>query len=52
MQVEDGLVRAVQSMYMACEVRVKVREKHSRWFKVDQGVRQSCTYSPWLFKCS
>ena len=28
---------------------MKVREKHSEWFKVDLGVRQGCTLSPWLF---
>ena len=48
-QVEEGLVRAVQSLYMECEARVKVGEKQSEWFNVDQGVRQGCTLSPWLF---
>ena len=48
-QAGEGLVRAVQSLYMECEVRVKVEEKHSKCFKVDQGVRQGCTLSPWLF---
>ena len=48
-QVGEGLVRTVQSLYMKCEVRVKVGEKQSEWFNVDQGVRQGCTLSPWLF---
>ena len=48
-QVGEGLVRAVQSLYMECEARVKVGEKQSEWFNVDQGVRQGCTLSPWLF---
>ena len=48
-QVGEGLVRAVKSLYIECEARVKVGEKHSEWFKVDQGVRQGCTLSPWLF---
>ena len=48
-QVEEGLVRAVQSLYMECEAKVKVGEKYSEWFKMDQGVRQGCTLSPWLF---
>ena len=25
------------------------REKQSKWFKVDQGMRQGCSLSPWLF---
>ena len=48
-QVGEGLVRTVQSLYMECEARVKVGEKQSEWFNVDQGVRQGCTLSPWLF---
>ena len=28
---------------------IKVGEKQSEWFNVDQGVRQGCTLSPWLF---
>ena len=48
-QVGEGLVRAVQSLYMECEARVKVGEKQSEWFNVDQGVKQGCTLSPWLF---
>ena len=48
-QVEEGLVRAVQSLYMECEAKVKVGEKYLEWFKVDQGVKQGCTLSPWLF---
>ena len=35
-----------------CEVRVKVEEKRSEWFKMDQGVRQGCTLSLWLFNVS
>ena len=27
---------------------MKVGEKHSVWFEVEQGVRQGCTLSPWL----
>ena len=48
-QVGEGLVRAVKSLYLECEARVKVGEKHSEWLKVDQRVRQGCTLSPWLF---
>ena len=48
-QVGEGLVRAIQSLYVECEARVKVGGKHSEWFAVEQGVRQGCTLSPWLF---
>ena len=47
-QVEEGLVKAVQSLYMECKVRVQVREKYSE-LKVDQGLKQGCTLWPWLF---
>ena len=47
-QAGEELVRAVESLYMECELRVKVGEKHSEWSKVDQGVRQGSTLSPWL----
>ena len=42
-------MRAVQSLYMEYEARVKVEEKHLEWFKVDQGVRQGCTLSSFVF---
>ena len=45
----DRLVRAVQTMYMECDTRVKMRKKHSEWFTVDQGTRQGCSLSPWVF---
>ena len=48
-QVGEGLVRAIQSLYVECEARVKVGGKHSEWFEVEQGVRQGCILSPWLF---
>ena len=35
--------------YEGCEARVKVGEKHSEWFKDDQGMKQGCTLSLWLF---
>ena len=58
-------MRAVQSsLYMECEARVKVEEKHSEWFTATfrvvcrnirsglnwiMGVRHGCTISPCLF---
>ena len=48
-QVEEGLVSAVQSLYMECEAKMKVGEQYSEWLKVDQGVRLGCILLPWLF---
>ena len=48
-QVGEELLKAIQSLYVNCEARVKVGEKHSEWFEVVQGMRQRCTLSPWLF---
>ena len=48
-QVGEGLLKAIQSLYVNCEARVKVGEKHTEWFEVKQGVRQGCTLSSWLF---
>ena len=28
---------------------MKMRKKHSAWFKVDLDTRQGCSLSPWLF---
>ena len=44
-----GVCGAIQYLYMNCEVRARVGERHSERFEVDQGVRQGCTLSPWLF---
>ena len=47
--IRGSLVKAVRSMYVNCEACVKVQGGTSDWFKVEQGVRQGCVMSPWLF---
>ena len=47
-EVGERLVSAIQSLYEGCEARMKVWERYSEWFKVDQVVRQGCTLLPWL----
>ena len=43
------LGRAVRSLYERCQVCVRVLGQNSDWFEVEQGVRQGCVMSPWLF---
>ena len=33
-----GLLKAMQSLYVNCEARAEVGEKHLEWFEVEQGV--------------
>ena len=43
------LGRAVRSLYERCQACVRVLGQNSDWFEVEQGVRQGCVMSPWLF---
>ena len=43
------MAKAVRSKYVNCEACVRVLGGKSDWFKVEQGVRQGCVMSPWLF---
>ena len=47
--IRGSLAKAVRLMYVNCEVCVKVQGGISDWFQVQQGVRQGCVMSPWLF---
>ena len=47
-EVGERLVMEIQSLYEGCEARMKVWERYSEWFKVDQVVRQGFTLLPWL----
>ena len=44
-EVGERLVRAIQSLYEGCEARMKVWERYSQWFKVDQVVRHKVVLS-------
>ncbi len=43
------LGRAVRSLYERCQACGRVLGQNSDWFEVEQGVRQGCVMSPWLF---
>ena len=47
--VGGRLGRAVRSQYERCQACVRVLRQNSDWFGVEQGVRQGCVMSPWLF---
>ena len=36
-------------MYVGSSAYVRVNGDESEWFRIDSGVRQGCTMSPWLF---
>ena len=40
---ERGACEGNTVLYVECEARVKVGEKHSEWFEVEQVVRQGYT---------
>ena len=47
--VGGRLCRAVRPLYESCQVCVRVLGQNSECFGVEQGVRQGCVMSPWLF---
>ena len=47
--VRGKLLRSIKALYERGRARVKVEEMKSQWFRVNKGVRQGCTLSPWLF---
>ena len=47
--VGGRLGRAVRALYERCQMSVRVLGQNSDWFDVEQGVRQGCVMSPWLF---
>ena len=47
--VGGRLGRAVRPLHESCQVCVRVLGQNSECFGVEQGVRQGCVMSPWLF---
>ena len=39
----------MRSLYERCQACGRVLGQNSDWFEVEQGVRQGCVMSPWLF---
>ena len=47
--VSGKLLRAVKALYENSKARVRVEDELMECFEVQQGVRQGCPLSPWLF---
>ena len=47
--VTEKLPRSIKALYEGGRARVKAEEMESQWFRVNKGVWQGCTLSPWLF---
>ena len=43
------MLKAVQSFYVDSAACVLLGNDVSKWFPVDDGLRQGCLMSPWLF---
>ena len=43
------LLDGIRSMYVDSLACVRVKWIESEWFRIDNGVRQACFMSPWLF---
>ena len=47
--VEGKLLSGIKRMYVDSSACVRVTGGESEWFKIENGVRQECIMSPWLF---
>ena len=47
--VNGKLLEAVQSFYRESSACVRIGNVKSVWFLVNDGLRQGCVMSPWLF---
>ena len=47
--VSGRLLRAWKALYENGKARVRVEDELTECFEVQQGVRQGCPLSPWLF---
>ena len=48
-EIPSNLKRAIKSIYVKCESKVKLRDGDTEWFEVKTGVRQGGVVSPLLF---
>ena len=47
--VEEKFIRVCKSLYQDVEASIVLDGKQSRWFKVENGLRQGCPLSPLLY---
>ena len=47
--VGDKLLSQIKSIYVDSSGCFRVKGGESEWFMIDNGVRQGCIMSPWLF---
>ena len=43
------LLSGIKSMYGDSSACARIKRDESEWFRTDNGVRQGCIMSPWLF---
>eukprot|EP00959_Pyramimonas_sp_CCMP1952_P304535 6373446-Pyramimonas_sp.AAC.1 len=49
MNVHPKLIKAVQSIYRATQLKVEMGGAESAWYEQQAGIRQGCPSSPYLF---
>ena len=47
--VEESFVRLCKRLYEGVQASVQVDGQQSRWFRVEEGLRQGCPLSPLLY---
>ena len=47
--VEENFIRVCQSLYQDVEASIVLDGQQSRWFKMENGLRQGCPLSPLLY---
>ena len=47
--VEESFVRLCKGLYEGVQASVQVDGQQSRWFRVEEGLRQGCPLSPLLY---
>ena len=49
MGIPDHLTCLLRNLYAGQEATVRTEHGTTDWFQIGKGVRQGCTFSPWLF---